>query len=265
MATYGGTPGEVFPKSNAAARKALELDPSLAHPHAVLGANMMEYEWDFANGLADYRKALELDPNDTIARMWYAEDLGFLGQEEEAIQEIDRASQLDPLSLIVAANVGLVRVSARRFDEAIAACDKLAHSDPTFARAHWCLFYAYWGKRDYAKAVDEFKLYAQLSTSQNDLDFASALERGFRAGGWKAGIPQALEVRLAQRKRGYASPFEIATYYAELGEKEQAFQWLDTAYHEHDYLIESLKTDFKLDPLHADPRFDELVRKVGIP
>jgi hypothetical protein len=113
--------------------------------------------------------------------------------------------------------------------------------------------------------VDEFNLYAQLSTSQNDLEFASALERGFHAGGWQAGIRQALEVRLAQRKRGYSSPFEIATYYADLGEKEQAFQWLDTAYHEHDYLMETLKTDFKLDPLHSDPRFDELVRKVGIP
>jgi hypothetical protein len=70
---------------------------------------------------------------------------------------------------------------------------------------------------------------------------------------------------LAQRKRAYASPFEIATYYAELGEKEPAFQWLDTAYREHDYGMETLKTDFKLDPLRSDPRFEELVRKVGIP
>ncbi|MGO9720854.1 MAG: protein kinase domain-containing protein, partial [Methylocella sp.] len=194
MSTYGGSPGEDFPRSNAAARKALELDPSLAHPHAVLGANMMEYEWDFANGLADYRKALELDPNDAVARMWYSEDLAFVGgHEQEALQEIERAQQLDPLSSIAAANGGAVRISLRRFDDAIAACDKLAHSDPTFARSHWCLFYAYWGKHDYAKAVDEYKLYAQLSTSQNDLDFAGALDRGFHAGGWKAGIRQALE------------------------------------------------------------------------
>jgi len=266
LPVYGGTPSEDFPKSNAAARKALELDPSLARPHAVLGANMMEYEWDFPNGLAEYRKALELDPNDAIVRMWYAEDLSNIGgHDAEAIEQLDRAQQLDPLSLIVATNTGYVRVYLRRYDEAIAACDKLAHSDPTFARSHWCLFYAYWGKRDYAKAVDQFKLYAQLSTSQNDLEFAGALEKGFASGGWKAGIRQALEVRLAQRKRGYSSPFEIATYYAELGEKEQAFQWLDTAYQEHDYLMETLKTDFKLDPLHTDPRFDELVRRVGIP
>ena len=263
---YGGSPSEAYPRSNAAARKALELDPSLARPHAVLGANMMEYEWDFPAGIAEYKRALELDPNDSIARMWYAEDLANIGgHEAEAMQEIDRAQQLDPLSLIVATNTGFVRVYLRRYDEAITACDKLAHSDPTFARSHWCLFYAYWGKHDYAKAVEEFKLYAQLSTSQDDLDFASALERGFHAGGWKTAIRQALEVRLAQRKHGYASPFEIATYYADLGEKEPAFQWLDTAYHEHDYGMESLKTDFKLDPLHSDPRFDELVRKVGIP
>jgi serine/threonine protein kinase/tetratricopeptide (TPR) repeat protein len=179
LPVYGGLPSEDFAKSNAAARKALELDASLARPHAVLGANMMEYEWDFSTGLAEYQKALELDPNDSTVRMWYAEDLGYIGgHEEETVQEIDRAQQLDPLSLIVATNTGFVRVSLRRFDEAIAACNKLAHSDPTFARSHWCLFHAYWGKRDYAKAVDEFKLYAQLSTSQNDLEFASALERG---------------------------------------------------------------------------------------
>jgi len=130
---------------------------------------------------------------------------------------------------------------------------------------HWCLFYAYWGKHDYAKAVDEFKRYAQLSTSSNEMEFADALDQGFHAGGWKAGIRKAVEVRLVQRKRGFVSPLEIAGYYAELGDKEQAFAWLETAYRERDYLMESLRTEYKLDPIRSDPHFDELVRKVGIP
>ena len=82
MPTYGGTPSEDYPKSNAAARKALELDPSLAHPHAVLAANLMEYEWDFPSGIAEYKKAVELDPSDAIARMWYAQDISFIGGHE---------------------------------------------------------------------------------------------------------------------------------------------------------------------------------------
>lgn len=263
--TYGGAPSEGYPKSNAAARKALELDPSLSRPHAVLGANMMEYEWDFTAGQAEYKKALELDPSDSTARMWYAEDLSFVGgHEAEAIQEIERAHQIDPLSSIVSANLGLVHISTHQFDEAVNACDNLAHSDPTFARSHWCLFYAHWARHDYAKAVEEFKLYAQLSTSPNEMEFANALDQGFHAGGWKGAMRKGLEVRLAQRKRGYFSPFEIATYYAELGDKDQAFAWLDTAYRERDQLMESLLTEFKFDPLRSDPRFEELIRKVGL-
>ena len=246
-------------------RKALELDPSLSRPHAVLGANMMEYEWDFTAGQAEYKKALELDPSDSTARMWYAEDLSFVGgHEAEAIQEIERAHQIDPLSSIVSANLGLVHISTHQFDEAVNACDNLAHSDPTFARSHWCLFYAHWARHDYAKAVEEFKLYAQLSTSPNEMEFANALDQGFHAGGWKGAMRKGLEVRLAQRKRGYFSPFEIATYYAELGDKDQAFAWLDTAYRERDQLMESLLTEFKFDPLRSDPRFEELIRKVGL-
>jgi eukaryotic-like serine/threonine-protein kinase len=266
LPTYGGTPSEDFPKSNAAARKALELDPTLAHPHSVVAANLMEYEWDFAAGIAEYKKAIELDPGDSTARMWYAQDLAFIGgHEDEAWEQIEHARQLEPLSSVIAANRGSVAVSLRRFDEAATGCDKLAHSDPKFARAYWCLFNAYWGKHDYASAVEEYKLYAQLSTSQGDIEFANALEVGFRAGGWKTAVRKGLESRLAQRKRDYAPSFEIAIYYAELGEKDEAFAWLDTAYRERDELVECLKTDFRLDPLRSDPRFDELVRKVGIP
>ena len=266
MPTYGGTPSEAFPKSNAAARKALELDPSLAHPHSVLAANLMEYEWDFSSGIAEYKKAIELDPGDATARMWYGEDLAFIGGHgAEATEQVARAHQLEPLSSVIAANQGSVAGSLRHFDDAVTFCDQLAHADPTFARAHWCLFYAYWAKHDYAKAVEEYKLYAQLSTNQNDMEFAGALDQGFHAGAWKAAIRKGLESRLAQRKRSYASPFEIASYYAQLDEKDQAFAWLDTAYRERDPLVESLTADFRLDPLRSDPRFADLVRKVGIP
>ena len=140
LPNYGGTPSEDYPKSNAAARKALELDATLAHPHAVLGSNEMEYDWDFAGGEAEFKKAFELDPNDATAHQWYAEDIGMIGgREQEALAEVNRAHQLDPLSPIISTEVGVVHILARQYDEAIAVCKKVANENPTFALAHYCL------------------------------------------------------------------------------------------------------------------------------
>ncbi|MGC2791018.1 MAG: protein kinase, partial [Candidatus Sulfotelmatobacter sp.] len=128
---YGAKSSDVIPKSDAAAREALELDPTLAHPHAVLAGNYMEYSWDFARGEAEYKKAFELDPNDASAHQWYAQDLGWLGgREQEAQAEMDRAHQLDPLSPIIGSNVGGVQGMARKFDESLATCQKVAAENP---------------------------------------------------------------------------------------------------------------------------------------
>ena len=152
---YGAKSSDVVPKSNAAARKALELDPTLAHPHAVLAGNIMEYDWDFAGGEAEYKKAFELDPNDASAHQWYGQDLGWLGgREQESLAEVNRAHQLDPLSPIISSNVGLVQAMGRKFDEAIATCQTLAKENPTFAQAHFCLIQAYWGKGMYPQVVE---------------------------------------------------------------------------------------------------------------
>jgi eukaryotic-like serine/threonine-protein kinase len=263
---YGAKSSDVIPKSNAAARKALELDPTLAHPHAVLGGNFTEYDWDFAGGEAEYKKALELDPNDATAHQWYGQDIGWIGgREQEALAETDRAHQLDPLSPIISSNVGLVQTMGRKFDEAIATCQKLAAENPTFAQAHFCLIQGYWGKGMYSQVVEQYKLLGQLNGDPKDVEFASALEQGFRAGGWKGALTKGIEVRQAQRKASYSSAYDIADLYAGLGEKDEVFRWLDSAYEERDYQIESLKTDFRLDPVRSDPRFAELVGKVGLP
>jgi tetratricopeptide (TPR) repeat protein len=263
---YGGAPSEDYPKSNAAARKALELDPTLAHPHAVLGGNEMDYDWDFAGGEAEYKKAIELDPNDATAHQWYADGIGNIGgREQEALAEANRAYQLDPLSPIISFTVGSIHLDARRYDEAIAVCKKSANENPTFASAHQCLVFAYLGKRMYPQVIEEWKAVGQLSGDRNESEFASALEQGFHSGGWKSALTKGIEARQAQRKAGYYSAYAIASLYAGLGDKDMAFQWLNTAYQERDYLLESLKTDFQLDPIRSDPRFAELVRKVGLP
>jgi TolB-like protein len=266
LPNFGGTPSEDYPRSNAAARRALELDATLAHPHAVLGSNEMQYDWDFAGGEAEFKRAFELDPNDATARQWYADDIGMIGgREREAIAEVNRAHQLDPLAPVISRVVASVLVSTRRFDEAIVVCKKLGNEDPTFAVTHDCLAYAYWGKRMYPQVIEEWKAYGQLTGDPKDSEYAEALEQGFRAGGWKGALTKAIETREAWRKTGYASPLFIARLYADRGDKDQAFHWLNVAYQDHDWLLIGLNTYFQLDSLRSDPRFAELVRKVGLP
>jgi TolB-like protein/DNA-binding winged helix-turn-helix (wHTH) protein len=266
LPNYGGTQSEDFSKSNAAARKALELDPTLAHPHAVLGNNEMQYDWDFAGGEKEFKKSFELDPNDATARQWYADDIAMVGgREQEAIDEVNRAHELDPLSPVISRVVGSVLGWTRHFDGAIAVCSKLAKDDPTFAIAHDCLAQEYWGKRMYPQVIEEWRIFGQLSGFRGDIESNAAMERGFQSAGWKGALTGVIEYRIAQRKTSYYSAFLIATFYTDLGDKEQAFSWLNTAYQERDFLLISLKTNFRLDSLRSDPRFAELVRKVGLP
>ena len=266
LPSEGAAPSENFPKSNAAARKALELDPTLARPHAVLGGNEMEYDWDFAGGEAELKKAIELDPNDATAHQWYAQSLSAIGgREQEALAEVNRAHQLDPQSPIITQAVGDVYVDARQYDEGIAVCQKLASENATFAEARACLAMAYWGKRMYSQAIEQWKAFGQLSGERIEAEFADALEQGFHSGGWKSALRKAIEVRQAQRNNGYVSAYGIAVLYADLGEKDQTFKWLNTAYQERDRNLVYLKTDWRLDPLRSDQRFAELLRKVGLP
>jgi serine/threonine protein kinase len=266
LPTYGSNPGETYPKSNAYARRALELDASLAHPHAVLGNNEIEYDWDFAGAETEYKKAFELDPNDPTAHQWYATNIAEMGgREREAISEAERAQQLDPASPIIVMTLGLVHVYARQYDQAIEVCKQVAKENPTFAFAHNCLAYAYWGKRMYPQVIEEWKAYGQLSGDRKESEFASGMQQGFRSAGWEGALRKAIEARQAQRKIGYSSAYAIAQLYADLGDKDQAFRGLDAAYREHDRHLLDLKTDFLLGPIRSDPRFAELVRQVGLP
>jgi TolB-like protein/Tfp pilus assembly protein PilF len=268
LPNYSASPSENFPKSNAAARKALELDPTLAHPHAVLGVNETQYDWDFAGGEAEFKKALELDPSDASAHQWYAESLDRIGgRQQEALAEINRAGQLDPQSPVITRELGGILLTAGQYDQSIAVCQKLVADDPTFAIAHDCLAKAYWAKRMYPQVVEEFKAETRLMGDPQEVGFADALEQGFRSAGWKGALTEAIAYREAQRIKtgGYFSAEEIAQLYADLGDKDQAFRWLNIAYQEHDWLLIGLKTFIPFAPLRSDPRFAELAHKIGLP
>jgi len=259
-AVRGGDAGEDFRRSNAAARKALELDETLGHPYAVLGRNEMQYDWDFAEGEAEFRKAFELDPDDAVSHLWYALTIARIGgREREALAEINRAHQLDPLSPIISTEVGAIRFWARQYDEDIEVCKKVANENPTFALAHDCLAWAYWAKHMYPQAIEEMKVQDQLSDGRVS-DFTSALELGFRSGGRKGAYTKGIE-----KMKEEQNAFRLAFLYSELGDKDQAFHWLNAAYQEHEPNLLTLKTNPSFDSIRSDPRFAELVRKVGLP
>ena len=230
---YGGPPNEDYPKSNAAARKALELDPTLARPHAVLGSNEMEYDWDSAGGEAELKKALELDSNDATAHHWYALNIGWIGgREQEALAEANRAHELDPLSPVINHLVELEHIFARRMTRALPFSSRSERRILHSPRGTIGYPFAYWAKRLYQQTIEEWRIFGQLSGDPNESDFASAIEQGFHSGGWKGALTKGIEARQAQRKTGYYSPYRIAELCADLGDKEQAFLWLNTAYQE---------------------------------
>jgi TolB-like protein len=265
LINYGSDPNDVTPKATATAEKALELDPTLARPHAVLGYNKMLYDWKFSGGEVEFRRAFELDPSDASAHQWFSETLSYLGgRAQESIDEGNQARRLDPLSPIIGFQQAQAYSIARKFDKAIELYNKLIADNPTFAIAHWGLARSYWAERKYPQALQEFEAAAQLYGDKNGIEYAAAMDAAFHSGGWPSALREGIEVSLAQAKTGYVPPYEIAELYADLGDKDHAFEWLLTAYQERGHLLYGLRTDFTLDSLRSDPRYAELVRKIGL-
>jgi serine/threonine protein kinase len=268
LSAYGGDPNDAFPKAKAAAQKALELDPTLARPHADLGYAEMLYDRDFSGGEAEFRKAFALDPSDATAHQWFAQFLAYIGgRRQESFDEADRARQLDPLSPIIGFAQGEVYFYDRQFDKAIEIYKHVAADNPAFGLAHLGLALSYWGQHKYPQTIQEYQTATQLLSDKNYAEFAAALNVGFRSGGWPGALRQAIDVLLAQRKAktAFVSPYLIAQLYGDLGDKDHAFEWLNTAAQEHDGVVIDLRTDFQFDSLRSDPRYAELVRKIGFP
>ena len=214
MPNFGGNPVEDLTKSNAAARRALELDPTLAHPHAILGANEIEYNWDFAQGETEFKKAIALDPNDATAHQWYAEKIGQLGRHQEALAQIKRAHELDRLSPVITRVMAGTLADAGQFDQAIEICNHLVQESPTLSIGHDCLYEAYWAKHLYSQAVQEWILKCRMDGTPDEIKLADALQQGYRSAGWNGALRGAASAMEARRESGYASPFDIARFYA---------------------------------------------------
>jgi TolB-like protein/Flp pilus assembly protein TadD len=253
-------PREAVPKARDAAERALAIDPALAEAHAAL-AQVKYIDGDWGGAEEGLRESIALNPNYANAHLWYALNLSGMGRHEEALREINRALELDPLSLPINANVAFVLFLAHRYDEAAEQCRKTLDMDPTFALAHKRLGLVYEQKGMYREAVAELRQAAAYS-DQNPTALAE-LAHALAVSGDKAEARKLLDELTQLSGRRYVSSYDLAVVYCGLGEKEQALGSLEKAVEQHDFIV-WMKLDPRLDPLRPDPRFADLIRRVGL-
>jgi TolB-like protein/Flp pilus assembly protein TadD len=255
------TPKEALPKAKAAALKALELDDSLSEAHTSLAFCLDGFDWDLQAGDREFRRAIELNPGYATAHHWYAWHLILLGRNSEAIAEMKKAVSLDPLSLIINADLAELLVIAHLPDQSIQQSRKTIEMDPDFALAHNQLGQAYLEKHMSEEAIAELQRATQLS---DDSPTCTAnLARAYAAAGKRQEATALLNDLRTRSADGYSHAAEIAMVYAALGDKDQAMTWLNQAYEERFNPGVLLRIGF--DPLRSDPRFQDLLRRVGLP
>jgi len=255
------TPKEAFPKAKAAAIKALELDSTLGEAHNSLAFVLDGFDWDLDAGGKEFRRAIELNPGYATAHHWYAWHLSLLGRYDEAIAEMRKAENLDPLSLIINADLAELLVLAHSYDESIRQSRKTIEMDPNFALAHNQLGQAYLQKQMYDQAIAELQRAVQLSGG-SPTSIAN-LARAYVASGNRSEAIKLLSDLKKRSNPGYSNASEIAMIYASLGETDQAMNWLDKGYEERFNPGVLLRPGF--DPLRSDSRFQNLVRRIGLP
>jgi TolB-like protein/DNA-binding winged helix-turn-helix (wHTH) protein/Tfp pilus assembly protein PilF len=255
------TPKEAFPQAKAAAIKALELDSTLGEAHNSLAFVLDGFDWDFDSAGKEFQRAIELNPGYASAHHWYAWHLSLLGRYDEAIAEMRKAENLDPLSLIINADLAELLVLAHSDDESVRQSRKTIEMDPNFALAHNQLAQAYLQKQMYAEAVAELKTAVQLSGGSPA--FIANLARGYVASGKRNEAVKLLGDLKKRSNPGYSNASEIAVIYASLGDTDQAMNWLEKGYEERFNPGVLLRPGF--DPLRSDPRFQNLVRRIGLP
>lgn len=253
-------PKEALDKAKEAALKAIEIDETYAGAHLAMGM-IHQYEWKWAEAAKALARYFELDPYTTD--YGYAYHLLSLDRADEAIAWIQRSREHDPLSVMIAANAGEVLLYARRYDEAIAACQKALELDPNYAMAHTHLAQTYVQKGMYAEALAEFQ--QAITLSERNPALLARLGHAYAVAGRHQEAAQVLDELLQLSKRSYVPPYSIAQIYAGLGLEDEAFAWLEKAYRERSTYLGNLRSEHTLDSLRSDPRFQDLLRRVGLP
>ena len=254
-----------------AAEKAVALDNTLPEAHTSLAYAKQNFDWDFAGAEREFKQAIALNPNYAIAHQWYATFLIDMGRQKEAVAEIERAMQLDPLSVNVNAAAARLFYFAHQFDRAEKQARNALELDPNFYPAHSILAEVYQATGAYEAAFQAQEKVAALSGNKEMRSRIAALRRAYSAGGPKEMYRQ----RVKQLQSTDASPFlptvaprsrySLAIAYAHLGENDRAFEQLEQGYRDRGFEMLILNNDPDLDPIRNDPRLQDLIRRVGLP
>ena len=260
---YSMTPSSNYmPQARAAALRAVELNDKLPEAHTALALVVQNYDWDWHTAEKEFKRALELNPNYATAHHWYAEHLGFRGRFEQAFRESDEAKRLDPLSLIIAADRGVLLYFARDYDRAIEQFRVVLEMDPDFTHGHM-IQNAYAAKGMYKEAI------ADIEDGKRGAGvgpwYWSAKARVYGQWGHQAQARRALQVLEEMNKRHPVDPAPLAWAHMGMGHREEALRWLEKAYEQHSTGIATLKVEAIYDPVRGDPRFIEIIRKMQFP
>jgi adenylate cyclase len=253
-------PKQATVNAKAAAAKALKLDETLSEAHNAM-ASVHALEWDWLDSKKESEKAIELYHGSAGAHHNYALFLNYTKRPDDAIREIKLAQELDPLSLVMNTDEGLGYYYAGRYDEAIAAYRKALDLDPNYVAAREYIGKAYAAKGMYTEALEEFQKAVRLSDRPDLLAYLGYI---YAVTGKKAEAQKSLDELKRLSKQKYVPSYDMAVMFAALGQKDQAFRWLEKMYEEHSIYIVQVPVEPTLDALRSDPRFTDLLRRVGL-
>ncbi len=257
-------PKDAYPKAREALERALEIDDTLAEAHASLGYCLANYDWNWIAAKREFNRALELKPDYAVAHHWYAFIfLAAFGRLDEAIAEMQSSLSLDPLSLPVGSNIGLVLYLARRNEEALVHFKRNLELDRSFVYTHWQIGLVYEECGRYDEAISTFRKAIELSRTSTLPRIL--LARTYALSGKRSEALTLLDDLNELSTQHYVSSYRIAAVYAALGDRDRAFKWLDHAYEARDAWLIWLAVDPVVDSLRSDERFIELLRRIGLP
>src|SRR5580704_2120908 len=257
-------PNEAAPKAKDAAQKALAIDESDADAHLSLAIVAHWYEWDWTAAEREFKRAIELNPKNSDTYGYYSWYLASMRRNDQAAAEAKHGQQADPLSLLANFGPGSISVFSRQWDQAIEQLRGAIELDPNYWFDHCFLGRAYEQKGRLPEAIAEFQ--RALELEKDNTEIWSGLGHAYAVSGNGAEAQKVQDHLKELSAHSYVAPYNVAVIYAGLGEKDQAFAWLDQAYKERSYLLAVyLTTDARLDNLHSDPRFADLRRRIGLP
>jgi TolB-like protein/Tfp pilus assembly protein PilF len=259
----GLPPRQAMPEAKAAAVKALQIDGRSAEAHTSLAIVHLLYEWDLSASEKEFRRAIELDPNYTTAHHWYSHCLLPLGRTDESLAESKRALELEPLQLVVGIHLGWHYLYARQYDRALEQFRKTLELDPAFPQAQRYAAWAYLQKGMHPEAIAALR--AALNSRERDSEIQGELGHVLAVAGRRAEALATLDRLRHLSATSYVSPYSVALVHAGLGDRDQAFAWLEKAYAERSDYMPYLTLEPMLNGLRSDHRFGALVRRVGLP